>query len=91
MRLPIPQLVICLLLLGVSPGSSEIYRWTDEEGREHFTQDLSQVPPRHRLGAERSSRQESRGQGVRTQSASPPARQAARRSRSSRGAGGRVV
>jgi aspartyl protease family protein len=40
----------CLLLAG--PAGSEIYRWTDEQGREHFTQNLSQVPPRFRRKAE---------------------------------------
>jgi aspartyl protease family protein len=35
-----------------SPAPAEIYQWTDEQGRIHFTQDLSQVPARHRSQAE---------------------------------------
>jgi clan AA aspartic protease (TIGR02281 family) len=34
---------------------SEIYRWTDAEGRVHFTQDLSQVPPAQRSQAEQNA------------------------------------
>jgi len=44
-----------LLLALPSLSSAEIYRWTDAEGRVHFTQDLSQVPPAHRPQAERSA------------------------------------
>lgn len=38
------------LLLAGAP-SAEIYRWTDAEGRTHFTQDLTKVPPEHRRAA----------------------------------------
>jgi len=37
----------CLALMSVlwvEPAVAEIYRWTDAEGRLHFTQDLNQVP-----------------------------------------------
>jgi clan AA aspartic protease (TIGR02281 family) len=42
------------LLLALAPlaAAAEIYQWTDEQGRVHFTQDLSQVPARHRSQAE---------------------------------------
>jgi len=46
---------LVLLLALPSLSSAEIYRWTDAEGRVHFTQDLSQVPPAHRPQAERSA------------------------------------
>jgi hypothetical protein len=41
------------LLALASPGESrgEIYRWTDEAGREHFTTDPAQVPVRYRKQA----------------------------------------
>ncbi len=44
---------LCVLALTWVPAATEaqIYRWTDAAGREHFTQDLSQVPPRHREAA----------------------------------------
>jgi aspartyl protease family protein len=40
------------------PGAlaAEIYRWTDAQGRVHFTQDLSQVPPAHRGAAAGAAR-----------------------------------
>jgi aspartyl protease family protein len=43
-----------LLVLTLAPlaAAGEIYQWTDEQGRIHFTQDLSQVPARHRSQAE---------------------------------------
>lgn len=46
-------LPILLLLAAAAPASAEIYRWTDAEGREHFTMDLHRVPAKHRGEAER--------------------------------------
>jgi clan AA aspartic protease (TIGR02281 family) len=42
------------LAMAVAPlaTAGEIYQWTDEQGRIHFTQDLNQVPARHRSQAE---------------------------------------
>ncbi len=40
--------LLLVLLLGVRPAAADIYRWTDAEGRVHFTQDLSQVPSSQR-------------------------------------------
>jgi clan AA aspartic protease (TIGR02281 family) len=37
-------------------AGAEIYQWTDEQGRIHYTQDLSQVPPRQRGQAELRAR-----------------------------------
>ena len=44
-----------LLLILPSSFSAEIYRWTDAEGRVHFTQDLAQVPVAHRAAAEQGA------------------------------------
>jgi len=41
--------------------AAEIYRWTDAQGRVHFTQDLSQVPPEHRGGAAGAARASGEG------------------------------
>ena len=35
--------LLCALLAG--GAAAEVYRWTDEHGREHWTGELSQVPP----------------------------------------------
>lgn len=48
----------CSLALS-GPVGAEIYRWTDEAGRLHFTERLDQVPPRHREAAKRSAGKES--------------------------------
>ncbi len=46
------RLGFVLLLTLPSWSLAEIYRWTDAEGRMHFTQDLNRVPPAHRARAE---------------------------------------
>ncbi len=47
-----PRMAGWILWLGMlsfcAPASAEIYRWVDESGKMHFTQDLGQVPPRYR-------------------------------------------
>ena len=44
---------LCLaLVLAPLAAAAEIYQWTDEQGRIHFTQDLNQVPARHRSQAQ---------------------------------------
>ena len=46
----------CFVASGWEPASAEIYRWTDPNGREHFTTDLSRVPPQYRPRARRTAR-----------------------------------
>ena len=58
MRLLAPVLALSVFLLA-APSAAEIYRWTDESGRVHFTQDLGQVPPRHRKQAETGAKSSS--------------------------------
>jgi clan AA aspartic protease (TIGR02281 family) len=56
-------------------ASSEIYQWTDEQGRAHFTQNLDEVPRKHRPRAESSAKSRD---GLQTYStASPPSRSSA--------------
>jgi len=43
--------MLAALALLAGPAAGEVYRWTDAEGRVHFTQDLSQVPPAQRAQA----------------------------------------
>jgi clan AA aspartic protease (TIGR02281 family) len=76
-------LVLAALALGAPrPAGSEIYRWTDGEGRVHFTQDLGQVPASQRSQAERAARaRPERSNRLQTfKSPTPPARRAPRRS-----------
>jgi len=44
-------LLLALALLAALPAGAEIYRWTDAQGRTHFSQDLGQVPAEHRAAA----------------------------------------
>ncbi len=50
MRRVLP-LVLALSLAHAPAAGGEIYRWTDAQGRVHFSQDLGQVPPEHRAAA----------------------------------------
>ena len=53
MRALLPFLIT--LLLAPPPGvSDELYKWVDERGHTHWTDDLSRIPPRHRRGMEAS-------------------------------------
>jgi clan AA aspartic protease (TIGR02281 family) len=45
---------------GVPEARAEIYRWTDESGRLHFSQDISQVPPAERERAKREASRQRR-------------------------------
>lgn len=41
--------LLALLALGfATPAAAEMYRWTDAEGRDHYTMDLHRVPPEYR-------------------------------------------
>lgn len=62
-------LTLVMMVLG-SHAQAEIYRWTDSAGRMHFTQDLNQVPPEHRVAAEEGSKRPTSGR-VQTYDASP--------------------
>ena len=50
MRVFIPLIVI--LILFTSPGYGEMYKWVDEKGTLHFTDDLSKIPEKYRPDAE---------------------------------------
>jgi clan AA aspartic protease (TIGR02281 family) len=49
-----PAWIVLIVALS-PPAGAEIYRWTDEEGRLHFTEQLSKVPPRYREQAKREA------------------------------------
>jgi aspartyl protease family protein len=71
--------VLCALL-GAAEAAAEIYRWTDAEGRLHFTQSLDQVPPQYRDRAKQDARQQppSKFQTYESPSARKPAPQSVR-------------
>lgn len=49
---PTPRVLLLVLAsFAALPASAEIYRWTDAQGRVHFTQNLSQVPESQRAHA----------------------------------------
>ncbi len=47
MKTPI---IIFLLLLTTSFSGAEVYKWVDEKGIVHFTDDITQVPEKYRRG-----------------------------------------
>ncbi len=85
--------VLMLALFGATGvASAEIYKWTDDAGRVHFTQDLRQVPPSHRTQAETAAKQPARTriQSYTTPPASPQPGRPAVRSTSGSGTTGKV-
>ena len=50
MRWVIPLIVVCAVLVSSSYG--EMFRWVDEKGTVHFTDDLSTIPEKYRSEAE---------------------------------------
>ena len=52
---------ICLLLAAL-PAGAEFYRWEDSSGREHFAQEIHQVPPEYRAEAQ-AARREKKSEG----------------------------
>lgn len=83
-----PLLLGALLALAPGPARAEIYRWTDAEGRVHFTEDLSRVPPEQR-GAARAGAAAPRSDRVQTYE-TPPAARAPATARRAAGRPGRV-
>ncbi len=61
-------------LLIASAAVAEIYRWTDEGGTVHFTQDLSQVPSQHRESAAMPANANNRIQTYESTSVQPRSR-----------------
>jgi clan AA aspartic protease (TIGR02281 family) len=51
----LPLAALVLVLAAAEPSRGEIYRWTDAEGRLHFTGSLDQVPPDQREAARRAA------------------------------------
>jgi hypothetical protein len=45
--------VIFFLILSTSIAFSQAFKWVDEKGNVHFTDDYSQIPEKHRAGSER--------------------------------------
>ena len=55
MRVPVWTVVAVALLLPVGPAGAEMYRWVDEKGGVHFTENLWEVPPEQRIEADRAA------------------------------------
>jgi hypothetical protein len=55
-----PWALLLSAVLAVPAEGGELYRWTDERGRVHFTDDLTRVPPRYRDRATESAFPDSR-------------------------------
>jgi hypothetical protein len=48
------HVILSILILIIFPftGYGEMYKWVDEKGTLHFTDDLSNIPEKYRQGAE---------------------------------------
>jgi clan AA aspartic protease (TIGR02281 family) len=57
---PAASAAVGLFVFALSSGASaEVYRFTDEAGREHFVNELSQVPPAQRAAAQQETERRS--------------------------------
>jgi clan AA aspartic protease (TIGR02281 family) len=72
---------LALLVSAAAGAGAEVYRWTDDEGREHFAGSLAEVPPAERAEAEAAAQRAapSRFQSFDSPVAAPAATRAARR------------
>ncbi len=75
MRRVLACLALAAGLLASRLALAEIYRWTDESGRVHFTQDLGKVPASHRAAARKGTSEptQSRVQRFENAAAAAPA------------------
>jgi clan AA aspartic protease (TIGR02281 family) len=70
---------LAALALGLAaPGRSEVYRWTDAQGRVHFTEDLGQVPAERRAAARAEASTPAAAGSLQTFETAPRARSARR-------------
>ncbi len=76
---PIARALLSVSLLIAAPASGEIFRWTDADGRLHFTQSLDQVPAAHREEARKRAEQQA-PRRVQTYESALPAAAARQRS-----------
>lgn len=72
--LQVPLTLCFAVMLATTPVAAEIYRWTDDAGRQHFTQDLNRVPARHREAARKAAAKPAAHDPLQTYSAPPRAR-----------------
>ena len=74
------------ILFAASLCGAEIYKWKDQFGRLHFSQDLNQVPPRYRSQAKGDAIEEGTGNVIQRYKPVPAAARPTRRSQSATGA-----
>jgi clan AA aspartic protease (TIGR02281 family) len=67
-----PILVVLTVVIALSPGYGEMYRWVDEKGTVHFADDLSNVPERFRSDAETRKTPKEAGSPERSPDKAPP-------------------
>jgi clan AA aspartic protease (TIGR02281 family) len=70
------------VLFAAGIGGAEIYKWKDQSGRLHFSEDLNQVPPQYRSQAKGGAIEEGTGDVIQRYQSIPAAPRPTRRSRS---------
>jgi hypothetical protein len=69
-----PRVLALLLVLAAGAAAAgEVYRWTDADGKVHYTSDLERVPQAQRDAAKASVAREKKGAVMRIESRPPPA------------------
>ena len=73
---------VTLALFSANLCGAEIYKWTDQSGRLHFSQDLNQVPPQYRSQAKGDVIEEGTGNVIQRYQPVPAAPRPTRQSKS---------
>jgi clan AA aspartic protease (TIGR02281 family) len=63
--------LVAVIVAVASPARGEIYRWTDAQGRIHFTEHIERVPPEQRNAAREHANETKGPERVHTYSGSP--------------------
>ncbi|MGQ9646655.1 MAG: DUF4124 domain-containing protein [Thermodesulfobacteriota bacterium] len=69
------QIFILITLLTAALSHAEVYKWVDEKGSVHFTDDMTQVPEKYRRGIQEVGVDEEKVIATKEESQSPPTRQ----------------
>jgi SMC interacting uncharacterized protein involved in chromosome segregation len=78
-------IIAALLLVWVPLAFGQVYKWIDDKGTVHFTDDPSQIPERYRSGVEKSEMIESPGAPKTPEMPTAPNRETAAKDRLGRG------
>ncbi len=63
--------ITLLLLINASLSAAEVYKWVDEQGIVHFSDDITRVPERYRQGIQKIGVDEEKANATEPESGTP--------------------